>query len=92
VPGDRAATVTAITGMDAETPDCPETIGTWLRGQRLARKWSVYEMARQLQRAARDDGELTVSIDDGSSVFLCGPLAFTRHDFDRLLAHSTRIT
>jgi len=35
-------------------------LGLWLREQRQARGWSAAEMARQLQRAARANGDKTV--------------------------------
>src|ERR1700684_3289142 len=35
-------------------------LGLWLREQRQARGWSAAEMARQLQRAAKFNGDKTV--------------------------------
>src|SRR5947209_795116 len=36
------------------------TLSDWLREQRLARGWSMAEMGRQLQRAAKATGDHTV--------------------------------
>lgn len=42
--------------------DPGETLGSWLRTQRLTRKWPAFEMARQLQQAAKASGDSTVSL------------------------------
>jgi transcriptional regulator with XRE-family HTH domain len=45
------------------TPAAPHahTLASWLREQRLARKWTAFEMARQLHQAAKNTGDSTVS-------------------------------
>jgi hypothetical protein len=37
-----------------------QTLGAWLRAQRIARKWTIAEMGRQLQQTARAGGDHTV--------------------------------
>lgn len=38
-----------------------QTLGAWLRGERLARKWSIAEMGRQLHKTAKAASDNTVA-------------------------------